>query len=94
MLSYPILARLYDPAEFGLLVVFTSIVSMIGVLSTASLESAVLIPTDEDEAAAVAWASLAFVVLTATVTAVGRLVRRSVHRRPRSVLPSWPGCGG
>jgi O-antigen/teichoic acid export membrane protein len=70
MLSYPILARLYDPAEFGLLVVFTSIVSMIGVLSTASLESAVLIPTDEDEATAVAWASLAFVGMTAAVTAV------------------------
>ena len=70
LLAYPILARLYDPAEFGLLVVFTSMVSMIGVLSTASLESAVLIPDGEDEAAAVAWASLASVVLTAAVTAV------------------------
>ena len=50
--------------------VFTSVVSMLGVLSTASLESAVLIPVDEDEAAAVAWAGMACVVLTTTVTAV------------------------
>jgi O-antigen/teichoic acid export membrane protein len=70
LLAYPILARLYDPAEFGLLVVFTSVVSMVGVLSTASLESAMLLPTEEREAAAVAWAGLASVLLTATVTAV------------------------
>lgn len=70
MLSYPVLARLFDPTEFGLLVVFTSIVSMLGVLSTASLESAVLIPADEDEAAAVAWASLGSVLLTASATAL------------------------
>jgi O-antigen/teichoic acid export membrane protein len=70
LLAYPVLSRLYDPAEFGLLVVFTSVVSMIGVLSTASLESAILIPADEDEATAVAWASLACVALTATVTGI------------------------
>jgi O-antigen/teichoic acid export membrane protein len=67
--SYPVLSRMFDPADFGLLVVFTSIVSMVGVLSTASLEAAVLIPQSEDEAAAVAWASLSSVALTATVTA-------------------------
>jgi O-antigen/teichoic acid export membrane protein len=70
MLSYPMLTRLYNPTEFGLLVVFTSVVSMIGVLSTASLEAAVLIPRSEEEAAAVAWASLAAVALTAALTAV------------------------
>ncbi|MBW0101552.1 lipopolysaccharide biosynthesis protein [Pseudonocardia sp. KRD291] len=70
LLSYPLLSRLYDPAEFGLLVVFTSVVSMIGVLSTASLEPAVLIPKTEEEAAAVAFASLVSVLVTAAATAV------------------------
>jgi O-antigen/teichoic acid export membrane protein len=69
-LSYPVLARLYDPTDFGLLVVFTSIVSMVGVLSTASLEAAVLIPVSDDEATAVAWASLTAVAVTAAATAV------------------------
>jgi O-antigen/teichoic acid export membrane protein len=79
IISYPILARLYDPAEFGLLVVFTSVVSMIGVLSTASLEAAVLIPATEEEAASVAWASLTSVAFTAVLTAaIGWLVGPSV----------------
>lgn len=70
LLSYPFLTRLYDPAEFGLLVVFTSVTSMIGVLSTASLETAVLIPKTDEEAAAVAWAALASVAITTGATAV------------------------
>lgn len=70
LLSYPLLSRLYDPAEFGLLVIFTAVVSMIGVLSTASLEPAVLIPKTDAEAAAVAFASLVSVGLTAAATAV------------------------
>ena len=34
ILSYPLLTRLYDPAEFGLLTVFTSLVGILGVIST------------------------------------------------------------
>lgn len=68
--SYPLLTRLYDPSDFGLLVVFTSIVSMVGVLSTSSLEAALLIPASDDDAAAVAWAGLSSVAITATATAV------------------------
>ena len=69
LLASPILARLYDPAEFGLLVIFTAVVSMIGVLSTASLEAAILIPTSNKDAAAVAWASLFSVTMTVFITA-------------------------
>jgi O-antigen/teichoic acid export membrane protein len=70
ILSYPVLARLYDPTQFGLLVAFTAVVSMVGVLSTSSLEAAVLIPATDEEAASVAWASLTSVVITAVLTAV------------------------
>ena len=72
LLSYPVLARLYDPAEFGLLTVFTSLVGMLGILSTASLEAAVPLPRDDDAAAAVAWSGLAFAAVTSLLTvAVG-----------------------
>lgn len=70
LLAYPVLARLYDPTDFGVLVVFTSVVAMVGVLSTLSLEAAVLIPADDGEAATVAWASLVSVAVTAVVTAL------------------------
>jgi len=69
MLSYPLLTRLYDVADFGLLIVFTSVVSMVGVLSTAALESAVLLPSADEDAASVAWASIASVGLSALLTA-------------------------
>lgn len=74
MLSYPFLTRIYDPSEFGLLVVFTSVTSMLGVLSTSSLEAAVLIPKTDQQAAAVAWAALASVAFTTGCTAVAGLI--------------------
>ncbi len=69
ILSYPLITRLYDPAEFGLLTVFASLVGMIGVVSTASLEAAIPIPPDDREAAAVAWAALGAVGLVTVLTA-------------------------
>lgn len=74
MLSYPLLSRLYDPAEFGLLAVFTSVVGMVSVVSTASLERAVPIPPDDGEAADVAWAALTAVAITTALTAAVGLV--------------------
>ena len=70
ILSYPLLTRLYDPAELGLLTVFTSVVGMVGVVSAACLEPAVPIPPDDGEAADVAWAALAAVAGTTILTAV------------------------
>ncbi len=70
ILSYPLLTRLYDPAELGLLTVFTSVVGMISVISTASLEAAIPIPPDDGEAADVAWSALAVVSGTTIVTGV------------------------
>lgn len=69
MLSYPLLTRLYNPTDFGLLVVFTTVVGTVGVVSAASLESAVLLPDTDKEAASVAWAGIATVVVTALLTA-------------------------
>ena len=74
ILSYPLLTRLYDPAELGLLTVFTSVVGMISVISTACLEAAIPIPPDDGEAADVAWSALAVVFGTTIVTAAVGLV--------------------
>jgi O-antigen/teichoic acid export membrane protein len=69
LLSYPFLSRIYEPADFGLLVVFTAVVGMVAVVSTASLDAAIPLAVDDRTAAAVAWASLTSVVLTASLTA-------------------------
>ncbi|MGD9531436.1 lipopolysaccharide biosynthesis protein [Pseudonocardia sp.] len=74
ILSYPLLTRLYDPADFGLLTVFTSVVGIVAVASTATLEAAVPLPTADRDAAAVAWAALASVALVSLLTAAVGLV--------------------
>jgi O-antigen/teichoic acid export membrane protein len=74
ILAYPLLTRLYSPAEFGLLTVFTSVVSMIAIVATASLEAAVPLPVEDRDAAAVAWGSLGCVAATAAITSLVALV--------------------
>jgi O-antigen/teichoic acid export membrane protein len=70
ILTYPLLTRLYDPGDFGLFTVFASVVSMIAVASTASLDAAVPLPVEDRDAAAVAWAGLCFVAATGVLTAL------------------------
>jgi O-antigen/teichoic acid export membrane protein len=70
MLSYPLLTRLYDAAEFGLLTVFSSVVTIISISSSAALNRAIPIPPSEAEAADVAWTALAAVAVTTALTAV------------------------
>jgi len=74
MLSYPLLTRLFDAAEFGLLTVFTSVITIISVGASATLERAIPIPQGDPEAADVAWTALAAVALTSVLTAVVGLV--------------------
>src|SRR5918997_931406 len=69
MLSYPFLTRLYDAAEFGLLTVFSSVVTIISISSSAALNRAIPIPPSEAEAADVAWTALAAVTVTTALTA-------------------------
>lgn len=70
ILTYPLLTRIYDPVQFGLLTVFTSTVTLLAVLSTAALDGAIPLPVDDRDAAAVAWAGLAFAAATSLVTAL------------------------
>jgi O-antigen/teichoic acid export membrane protein len=75
ILCYPVLTRLYDPAEFGLLSVFSSIVGIVSIVSSVSLFQAIPMPADDQEAADLAWTALGFVTLTTVLTAaLGLLV--------------------
>ena len=74
LLAYPLLTRIYDPADFGLLTVFTSLVSILALASTGALEAAVPLPADDRDAAAVAWSGLLFVAAAAVVIAAVGLI--------------------
>lgn len=51
LLFYPLLGRIYTPADFGLLAVITSIVSVLSVLASGKYESGILVAKDKEEAA-------------------------------------------
>ena len=46
----PILTRLYTPADFGALALFTGIVSVVSVIATARYELAIMLPKDDEDA--------------------------------------------
>ena len=62
LLIYPILTRMYAPEDFGLLNLFLSIGGVLVLLSTCEYQSAILLPSDEKEAAGIS--RLAMLVLT------------------------------
>lgn len=90
ILCYPVLTRLYEPAEFGLLTVFTSVVGMVSVISSVSLFQAIPVPPDDQDAADVAWTALAVVTFTTVVTAGGGLLAGG----PIAELLGVPGLAG
>ncbi len=49
LLFSPILARLYQPEDFGILATFLSFIAILGTISTFKLELAILVPKDEEE---------------------------------------------
>ncbi|MBN2521614.1 MAG: oligosaccharide flippase family protein [Bacteroidales bacterium] len=51
MLLYPVLGRIYTPAEFGLLATLTSIIAILIVLSTGKYENGILIADTKQDAA-------------------------------------------
>ena len=50
LLAMPFLARLYTPHDFGLWALFLSIVNIIGSISTARFEMAIILPKEDDDA--------------------------------------------
>lgn len=65
LLFYPVLGRIFTPAQFGLLAVITSIVSVLAVVGSGKYESGILVAKDKKEAAHLAALSVAvgFVIM-------------------------------
>lgn len=54
----PILTRIYSPADFGVFAIYMAIVSIIGIVATGRYELAIMLPSEETDAANVAVLSL------------------------------------
>lgn len=68
VLISPILTRLYTPENFGLLALYTSLVSMIGVIVTARYELAVMLPEKDEDAVNLGALSLSIAVVISVLT--------------------------
>lgn len=58
VLAAPVLTRFYSPADFGLLAVFVSLLSLVTVVAALRYEQAIPLPDDDNEAAALLVISL------------------------------------
>lgn len=68
ILSSPILTRLYGPEAFGILGIFFSITTIIGVVACMSLEHAILLPKKDEEAANLLGMSFIIVAIVSSLT--------------------------
>lgn len=70
ILASPLLTRLYTPEDFGLLAVYTSILSLFTVIASLRYELAIPLPEKDSEAAHVAILSLLIVGLITAISAL------------------------
>lgn len=70
VLAAPLLTRLYSPEDFGLLAVYASLLTLIGVVSSLRYELAVPLPEDDGEAANAAVLCLILVMISTLLTGV------------------------
>jgi len=68
ILASPILTRMYAPEAFGLVAIFTSITSILGVVVCLRYELAIMLPESDEEAANLLGISLMFTVLITLLT--------------------------
>jgi O-antigen/teichoic acid export membrane protein len=70
ILFFPILSRLYTPADYGVLGIFMSISMLLTVISNLQLNHAILIPKENDDALSVLFSGVIIVSAFAAVIAV------------------------
>ena len=89
--SAPILSRLYNPADFGLLALYGSIVSVIAVVASWRYELAIVLPKKDEDAARVlllaCFIVLGMSALSALIVLVGRFRIANLLGAPD--LASW-----
>ena len=66
----PLLTRLYTPADFGLLAVYMSVTTVLGVVLALRYELAVPLPETTREALAIVWAAIACVVMLSAISLI------------------------
>ena len=69
-LAIPILTRLYTPEDFGILAIYISIITIIGVVSALRYEMAIPLPEDEKLAANIVILSIITVIITTVMSAI------------------------
>lgn len=76
VLASPLLTRLYTPADFGILVVYVSLVAILVIVASLRYEFALPIPQDDGEAINLLALCLLLVAFTTILTALGLFVLR------------------
>lgn len=74
----PLLTRLYSPEAFGEMAVFASFLGILAMVATLRYENAILLPSNDSDAASVFWLSAAVSGAAAVLTGVATLLGR--HR--------------
>jgi O-antigen/teichoic acid export membrane protein len=69
--SAPLLTRLYTPADFGMLAVYGSIVSLVAVVGALRYELAIALPEDDESAANLLLLALILVMVTSLLAGLG-----------------------
>jgi O-antigen/teichoic acid export membrane protein len=77
VLASPILTRLYSPQDFGVLAVFTALLSMVVVVASLRYEQAIPLPVSDEEAGALLVLSLSMVVAVSALSAIPLLSYRN-----------------
>lgn len=70
----PILTRLYSPSDFGSLAIFTALVGLVLIISSAGYHLAIMLPETKSEATTLVGLSLVLVGVTSTLTVVVALL--------------------
>lgn len=73
--AYPLITRLYSPADLGVLSVYTSMVGIISVIGCMRIEQAIPLPHENEEALALTVVSVVIGLGVASVTLLAVLIR-------------------
>ena len=86
-LLMPLLTRVYNPSQFGLFAVFTNAAVFLGVVAAMRYEYAIVLPSEDRDAALVVWLAVETAVLFALATLLAMMAAGSR-------VGSWPLTAG
>ena len=92
VITLPIIARLYPPEAFGEYAVLVSASSVLTIVVSFGLSSAIMAPGDDDAAEGVVVVTFSSAVVLATVLAGGVVALQPALHWPTLGLPMWQVC--